>query len=126
MSNRRFEKVAFALALGLVAVLAGAASAEDNAVTSTNVPAESNSSALSINYHAGVPTGSTIPTGRPNTRVLMAWGAVFVLGALSIILLASLQKRRVVAYRKAVEQDKQDKQDARNKAAGQEPPGEDS
>jgi hypothetical protein len=121
VSNRRFAQ--FAVALGLVAVLAGAAWAEDNAVTSTNVPVESNSSVLALPRHAGVPTGSTIPPGGPSSKVIALWVTVFVLGAVAIILLAYLQKRRVEAYRKAVEQEKKD---ALNKPSGVEPPGEDS
>lgn len=122
MINRRFVKVAAAVTLGWVALLAGAAWAEDNAVPSTNVPVESDSSSLAIPYRAGVPTGTTIPPGGPSNKVLALWIAVFVLGAVSIILLAYLQKRRVEAYRQVAEQDKKD---ALNKPSGEEPPGED-
>jgi hypothetical protein len=123
VSNRRIAQFAVAVALGLVAVLAGAAWAEDNAVTSTNVPVESNSSVLAIPYHAGVPTGSTIPPGGPSNKVIVLWVTVFTLGAVAIILLAYLQKRRVEAYRHAADRDKRE---AGSKATDDGPPGEDS
>ena len=74
---------------------------------------------LAIPYHAGVPTGSTIPPGGPSNKVIALWTAVFVLGAVAIVLLAYLQKRRVEAYRRAAEQAKQEaQQEARSKSAG--------
>ena len=121
MINRRFAQLAAAVAavaaLSVVALEAGAARAEDDnsfSAAAANVVVESNTSLLAIPLHAGVPTGSTIAPGGPSNKVIALWVAVFTLGAVAIILLAYLQKRRVEAYRAAAEQDKLD---ARSKAA---------